>query len=127
MRLTLSGDVPLRLNEIGRLIVGFQQKGGGRSEKFVRINAVATGLAADDLKTVLTSPYLEGIVIPKVDSAFEVQEVERMVQEFSLPGANIRLLASIESPLAIMNLKEVSLIGRRRGERMLILGMLLDR
>jgi citrate lyase subunit beta-like protein len=79
------------------------------------------------LKIVLTSPYLEGIVIPKVDSAFEVQEVERMVQEFSLPGANVRLLASIESPLAIMNLKEVSLIGRRRGERILILGMLLDR
>ena len=55
-------------------------------------------------------------MIPKVDSAFEVQWVERMVQQFGLPGANVRLLASIESPLAIMNLKEVSSITRRRGE-----------
>lgn len=108
----------------------------GKGLKFVRINAGPMG--ADDLEVVVSSPsrphcrdceapprpalltrfpisyqlkskYLDGIVIPKVDSAAEVQAVDALINLHGLEKtkASLRIIASIESPLALMNLKEV--------------------
>ncbi|RHZ70266.1 hypothetical protein Glove_273g7 [Diversispora epigaea] len=81
-----------------------------KSERTVRINAVGSGLELDDLNVVLQSKHLEGIVIPKVRSAKDIQFVSRMIDSVA-PDENrskIRLIASIESALGIMNLKEIA-------------------
>ncbi|CAJ0763081.1 13951_t:CDS:10, partial [Entrophospora sp. SA101] len=79
------------------------------SEKAVRINAVGSGLELEDLNVVLRSKRLEGIVIPKVRSAKDVQFVSRMIDSIAPDNtrSNIRLLASIESAMGIMNIKEI--------------------
>ncbi|CAG8761090.1 14802_t:CDS:2, partial [Dentiscutata heterogama] len=80
------------------------------SEKAVRINAVGSGMELDDLNVMLRSKNLEGIVIPKVRSADDVKFVSRMIDLIAPDESRskIRLLASIESALAIMNIKQIA-------------------
>ncbi|KAF8975238.1 hypothetical protein BGZ46_009306, partial [Entomortierella lignicola] len=81
-----------------------------KAEKAVRINAVGSGLEFDDLNVVLRSSRLQAIVIPKVQSAKDIQFVCQMVDSVapSITRANVRILASIESALGVMNLKEIA-------------------
>ncbi|KAJ8654414.1 hypothetical protein O0I10_009984 [Lichtheimia ornata] len=80
------------------------------SEKAVRINAVGTGLELDDLNAILSSKQLEAIVIPKVQSANDVNFVARMIDAVALESRRdkIQLIASVESALGIMNIQEIA-------------------
>ena len=74
----------------------------GRSERLVRINPVGSGLEHDDLVAVL--PHRpDGIVIPKVEWAGQVEWVGRQITDES-----IRLLVLIETAQAVINLKEIA-------------------
>lgn len=83
----------------------------GRTERLVRVNSGASGLADADLDAVL-SARPDGIVLPKVATADQVKAVaERiaiaeMAQQLE-PGS-IALLAQIESALGLVNLKEIA-------------------
>ena len=57
----------------------------------------------------LSSPNLDGIVIPKVNSPEDILFVQDMVERHASPASRdrIRIIASIESARAIINLKEV--------------------
>ncbi|CAO3573007.1 unnamed protein product [Mortierella alpina] len=81
-----------------------------KAEKAVRINAVGSGLEFDDLNVVLRSSRLQAIVIPKVQSAKDVQFVSQMVDSVApfITRNNVRIIASIESALGVMNLKEIA-------------------
>eukprot|EP00842_Homolaphlyctis_polyrhiza_P003141 jgi/Hompol1/3828/HPOL_003368-RA len=82
----------------------------GKSEKAVRINSVGSGLEMDDLNVVLRSRNLQALLIPKVNSAQDIHFVSRMIDSVA-PTANrqnIRILASIESALGIMNIREIA-------------------
>lgn len=48
--------------------------------------------------------------MPKVDSAKDVQIVDQFVEKYGLDGTkrSLRIIASIESPMALLNLREVS-------------------
>ncbi|CAG8537770.1 3574_t:CDS:10, partial [Ambispora gerdemannii] len=80
------------------------------SEKAVRINAVGSGLDLDDLNVVLRSSRLQAIVIPKVQTPKDIQFVSRMIDSVATDTTKsaIRLIASIESALGIMNIKEIA-------------------
>ncbi|CAG8497650.1 8989_t:CDS:10 [Paraglomus occultum] len=82
----------------------------GRFERAVRINSVGSGLELDDLNVILRSTHLQAIVIPKVQSAKDIQFVSRMIDSVAkeTTRASIRLIGSIESALGIMNLKEIA-------------------
>ncbi len=74
----------------------------GRSERLVRINPIGSGLQQADLDAVL--PYHpDGIVIPKVERADQVQWVSKQI-----PDEHTRLLVLIESARAIINLREIA-------------------
>jgi len=79
-------------------------------EKLVRINSRPTGLAEEDLEIVLGSANLDGIVIPKVNSAQDVLFVESMIEKHAHPDikASLRVVASIESAKAIMDIREIA-------------------
>jgi citrate lyase subunit beta-like protein len=78
----------------------------------VRINAVTTAHAAEDIRAVAALPNLNTIVIPKVNSAADLILAEAMIRHAaphrSEPGGQpIKLLALIESARAVMDLRAI--------------------
>ncbi|BGP56761.1 hypothetical protein JCM8202_004465 [Rhodotorula sphaerocarpa] len=78
------------------------------SRKFVRINPGQAGL--DDLDAILSAPGLDGLLLPKVNSAADVQAVTRFIDEYGSETyrRQPRVIASIESPLGLLNLREIA-------------------
>jgi citrate lyase subunit beta-like protein len=76
-------------------------------ENGVRINAVQSGLAEDDLIAVLGSNKLQSILIPKVQSSSDILFTASLVQKLA-PSSNIKILASIESALGLININEIA-------------------
>lgn len=66
---------------------------------------------ADLLRTQAPSARLNGIVIPKVQTAEDVQYVSDAIDAIGHPDTKdkVKIVASIESALALMNIKEVRL------------------
>jgi len=109
-------------------VVCVQARTDNSSQRFVRINSQKLGL--DDLEVLvrcflrlttpmqadtqirrqLTTPSLQGIVMPKVDSARDVQIVNQFIEKYGLDETkrSVRIIASIESPMALLNLREVN-------------------
>lgn len=83
----------------------------GNTEKLARINAVGTGLEADDLAAVLAGKP-DGVVVPKVSEATQVRWVSEQIglveQARSWHPGAIRLIAMIESARGIVNLREIA-------------------
>jgi citrate lyase beta subunit len=81
------------------------------SERLARINAVGSGLEAVDLAAIVPAKP-DGIVIPKVADAAQVQWVSAQIAQIErAQGWNvgeIYLLAMIESARGIVNLKEIA-------------------
>ncbi|GAA6004111.1 hypothetical protein JCM10207_002431 [Rhodosporidiobolus poonsookiae] len=86
-----------------------------RSRKYVRINSLQQGL--DDLEAILPSPHLDGLVLPKVHTAEDLLAVDRFVEQFAPPATRerLRIVASIESPLGLLNVREIATASRRVG------------
>jgi citrate lyase beta subunit len=74
----------------------------GHTERLVRINPVeSSGLYVDDLEAV--TPYEpDGYVLPKVESAQQVHEVSRRLND------TFNLLAIIETARGVVNLREIA-------------------
>jgi citrate lyase beta subunit len=83
----------------------------GRSERLVRLNPAASEMEADDLHTTLPG-HPDGYVLPKVEAAWQVQEVSARIEdaerEYGWPTGAIRLLALIETAKGVVNLREIS-------------------
>ncbi|KAL8994859.1 MAG: hypothetical protein Q9169_005280 [Polycauliona sp. 2 TL-2023] len=107
---TPSKKVEARTN-VYRLL---QTRSATVKENAVRINAVQTGLASDDLTEVLKAPSLDTIVVPKVNSASDLEFVTDVIRH-TLPERHaenpsqppIKLLALIESAKAVTDLTSI--------------------
>lgn len=84
--------------------------GKGGSDVFVRVNHTAAWLA-DDLEAAVW-PGVEGIIIPKVESAADIQRIERQVAELErqrgIPAGQVKLSVLIESCKGYLNLREIA-------------------
>jgi citrate lyase beta subunit len=83
----------------------------GRSEKLVRINPVGSGLETEDIQAVL--PFRpDGVVLPKVESPEQTQWASGKIEAAELahgwPVHSIHMIIIIETPKAILNLKEIA-------------------
>jgi citrate lyase beta subunit len=83
----------------------------GRSEKLVRINPFGSGLETEDIQAML--PFRpDGVVIPKIESPDQIQWVSGKIEAAELahgwPVHSIRMIIIIETPKAILNLKEIA-------------------
>ncbi|KAI0555593.1 Pyruvate/Phosphoenolpyruvate kinase-like domain-containing protein [Xylaria curta] len=110
----------------------------GPKEVSVRINAVETGLALQDLNQVITiaGDNLDTIVVPKVQSATDVRFVADIVRHLAPDRANYRddapldssvqtgttakprplhMIGLIESALGLANIQEICRAGRSLG------------
>jgi len=81
----------------------------GNREKAVRINCVSSGLAEEDLKSVLPSSKLEALVVTKVNSENDIHFVCDMIDHLAPENVrkNIRLIACVESAKSLINLKSI--------------------
>jgi citrate lyase subunit beta-like protein len=81
----------------------------GRTERLVRINGFETGtLAQRDLEAVLESPVLpDGIVIPKVESATDVEMVSQELDALGDCASDVRIVCMIESARALLNMNAI--------------------
>jgi citrate lyase beta subunit len=83
----------------------------GRSEKLARINGAGSGLETEDIQAVLPCRP-DGVVIPKVETPEQVRWASEQIEAAELahgwPVHSIGLLAGVETPKAILNLKEIA-------------------
>ncbi len=74
--------------------------------RFVRVNAIGHERMDADLEAVLR-PGLDGLVLPKVETAEEVLKVESVLKmlepERKIARGSVRLLVAIESPRGLLN------------------------
>ncbi|CAI6272337.1 unnamed protein product [Periconia digitata] len=96
-----------------------QPRPSGIKERCVRINSVDTGLALDDLTSVLKGDNIDAIMLPKCDSAADLHFVTDVIRHV-LPERHpsnlvqkegqkppIAIIALIESARSIQNLSEI--------------------
>ncbi|KAJ8379219.1 hypothetical protein AAFF_G00223310 [Aldrovandia affinis] len=93
----------------------------GRTEKCVRINAVSSGLADEDMDTILQSPALPpALMLPKVEDTGEVQWfVDRFVRYLRgrLLAQPMRLVTFVESAMGLLNFQAVCAEVQRLGPK----------
>lgn len=85
---------------------------------FVRVNAFDTPFCKDDLEAVVR-PGVDGIVLPKVESAFQIESVENAIagleKQHGLAEGTVDLLPIIETGKGVSRLKEIcAAAGRAR-------------
>ena len=79
----------------------------GPAERLVRINPIGSGLEADDLTAALAARP-DGIVVPKVESAAQIQWVDaEIARREAAPGATV-LIVLVETALGIVRLAEIA-------------------
>jgi citrate lyase beta subunit len=83
----------------------------GRTERLVRINPHETGWQEEDVKATLPGRP-DGYVIPKVESALEVQRVAQILLDgehaHDIESGTTRLIAIVETARGIVNLKDIA-------------------
>jgi citrate lyase subunit beta-like protein len=88
----------------------------GRAECCIRINSVGSGFERDDLAAALAARP-DTIVVPKVESAEQVQWVSGQIESYELanglPLGGIRLLVGVETARGILYLKEIAAADKR--------------
>ena len=109
----MEDGVALNRKQAARLSIAraLQELDFGRSEKLARINAAGSGLENEDIDAVL--PFRpDGVVVPKVEQLSQIEwaseKIEAAELAYGWPVHSIRLLAGMETPRAIMNLKELA-------------------
>ncbi len=106
--LDLEDGVPPQEKAEGRKLTGesLGRPRVGRTLRYVRINALASPWFDADIEAVVR-PGLDGLVLPKVDTLEELQEIDRRVLakegEKGVALGSIRYIVAIESPRGLLN------------------------
>ena len=82
------------------------ESGFGHREAVVRINGLNTPWGLDDLKA-FANTKADAIVLPKVESAKQIQEAAKLLSELNAPD-ELTIWAMIETPKAIFKLEEIA-------------------
>ena len=94
----VAGEWVPKLREAGRRVM-------------VRLNALDTGLTRDELAAVI-SPHLYGVSVGKTESAWDLQEIERMIGSLEtragLTAGELKVMPWIESARALVNVNEMA-------------------
>jgi citrate lyase subunit beta/citryl-CoA lyase len=115
--LDLEDAVPLAEKEATRAVLrtALPTLAGG-PRRYVRVNALETGLAFDDMAAVV-GPDLEGLVLPKVERSEDLAAAERRLAQLEQaaglsPGA-IDLIPLIETARGVLNVRTIAEQARR--------------
>jgi citrate lyase subunit beta / citryl-CoA lyase len=107
--LDLEDAVAPEAKEIARRQVcdAVKAKGFGKREVVIRINALSTAWGGDDLAATADAAP-DAVLVPKVSTARDLADIEARVGSM-----NVAIWAMVETPLAILNAKEIAGAGGR--------------
>jgi len=111
--LDLEDSVPRSEKAAARTMVrdSIEELANAGKRIFVRINSLATGLAHDDLESVIV-PGIAGINQPKPATAGDVAEVadtiERLERERGIEAGHIKILPWVETAKGILNAYQIA-------------------
>lgn len=99
-------------------VAGVVKAGGyGGREIVIRINGLDTPWGGDDLAAALAARP-DAILVPKVSSA---ADVERVTASMGSAPASVKLWAMMETPLAILNARDIAATAKSPGARLSVL------
>jgi len=112
----LEDSVPDKEKKKARVLIKntLKQRSKYSPDVFVRTNSPESGLVSADLKEIVQKG-IDGIVIPKVNSAKELKKIEKTISSLEKKRKikGIRLMPSIESALGVMNCYEIASSSKR--------------
>jgi len=112
----LEDSVPDKEKKKARALIKntLKQRNKYSPDVFVRTNSPESGLVTADLKEIVQKG-IDGIVIPKVNSAKELKKIEKTISSLEKKRKikGIRLIPSIESALGVMNCYEIASSSKR--------------
>jgi len=89
-----------------QIAAALRQGGYGRREIVVRVNALDSPWGRDDVKA-LAGSGADALLLPKVESAAMVHELESLMEAASAPDT-LGIQCMMETPLGMLNAKEVA-------------------
>jgi citrate lyase subunit beta / citryl-CoA lyase len=102
----LEDSVPFEEKKSARNLIknALQNRSEYNSEIYVRTNSPISGLIPDDLKEIIQKG-VDGIVIPKVDTASDIKKIEKIMLRLEKKQKlkPIEIIASIESTKGVVN------------------------
>jgi citrate lyase subunit beta/citryl-CoA lyase len=111
----LEDSVPLVEKKSARNLIknALKNRSEYSSEIYVRTNSPASGMIPDDLLEIIQKG-VDGIVIPKVDTASEMKKIEKTMAGLEKRRAlkPIELMASIESTQGVVNAYSIASCSR---------------
>ena len=97
------------------IVQALKQGGFGRREVLVRINGLDTAWWRDDLTVAAAKP--DAVLVPKISTPEQLREVAKHLVGVSAE-ADIRIWAMMETPLAMLNAREIAAAAREDGTRL---------
>jgi len=112
----LEDSVPDKEKKKARTLIKniLKQRKNYSPDVFVRTNSPESGMVEADLKEIVQKG-IDGIVIPKVNSAKELKKIEKIISSLEKKRKikGIRLMPSIESALGVVNCYEIASSSKR--------------
>ena len=97
------------------IVQALKQGGFGRREVLVRINGLDTAWWRDDLAVAAAKP--DAVLVPKISTPEQLREVAKHLVGVRAE-ADIRIWAMMETPLAMLNAREIAAAAREAGTRL---------
>jgi citrate lyase subunit beta/citryl-CoA lyase len=89
-----------------KVIAAVKSGGYGSRELIIRVNAIETPWGADDLKAAAAAGP-DAILVPKVSRPGDMVSAAKLLKAYGAP-AHTRLWAMMETPLAILNARDIA-------------------
>ena len=89
-----------------KVIAAVRSGGYGSRELIIRVNAIETPWGADDLKAAAAAGP-DAILVPKVSRPGDMVSAAKLLKAYGAP-AHTRLWAMMETPLAILNARDIA-------------------
>lgn len=98
-----------------------KEKGYGKREVVIRINALSTPWGRDDLRAAAAAGP-DGVLAPKVNSAADIIELDDALTEAGFADEGV-LWAMIETPRAFLNIAEIAAAAKATRLGVFVLGL----
>ena len=114
--LDLEDAVAMSAKAAARAAVARVLRSGQLDRAWVRVNAANPSLHYEDLHAVVV-PQLDGLVLPKVETAADVQRVDWLVgvleEKEGIPAGRVSILPTIETVKGLTNVDAIATASRR--------------
>ena len=104
-----------------KVCAAVQNGGYGKRELIIRVNALETPWGADDLKAA-SEAGPDAILVPKVGRPGDIISAAKVVTACNAPDKTM-LWAMMETPMSILNVREIAMAGIEREHRLTCLVM----